>query len=122
MRTSQTAVTIAEAVVRPSARTSRLVTVQVAHRSADASSACLSPPGTRGRGVRAPIRLLLLSVSAAALSLSATYAQEETIKKIWNHEPQPTAQAGGASSVHYVFVPQNYGMLMNNVADVAVDS
>ena len=64
---------IAETVARPSARTSRLVPVQVAHRSADASSGRLLPPATRGRipTRRDPIRPILLSVSAAALTLSA---------------------------------------------------
>ncbi|HWV99294.1 MAG TPA: alpha/beta hydrolase fold domain-containing protein [Candidatus Acidoferrum sp.] len=37
------------------------------------------------------------------------YSQEETIKEIWNSSP-------------YVFVPQDYGLPLTNVADVAVDS
>ena len=50
------------------------------------------------------------------------YSQEETIKKIWNHELKPVVQAAGAKSGHYVFVPQDYGILLSNVADVAIDS
>jgi len=57
-----------------------------------------------------------------SLACPVGYSQEETIKKIWNHELKPAVQAAGANSVHYVFVPQDYGMPMNNVADVAVDS
>ncbi len=36
--------------------------------------------------------------------------------------PKPAVQAAGTHSGHYVFVPQDYGILMSNVADVAVDS
>lgn len=50
------------------------------------------------------------------------YSQEETIKKIWNHELKSAAQGAGTNSLHYVFVPQDFGILMSNVADVAIDS
>jgi len=50
------------------------------------------------------------------------YSQEEAIKRIWNHELEPVAQAAGVNPGRYVFVPQNYGILLSNVADVAIDS
>jgi outer membrane protein assembly factor BamB len=50
------------------------------------------------------------------------YSQEETIKQLWNHEVKPAAQTARGKPGHYVFVPQDYGMPLNNVADVAVDS
>jgi hypothetical protein len=50
------------------------------------------------------------------------YSQEETIKQIWNHEVKPAVQTSRGNLGHYVFVPQDYGMPLNNVADVAVDS
>ena len=50
------------------------------------------------------------------------YSQEETIKQIWNHEVRPAVQTARGNPGHYVFVAQDYGMPLNNVADVAVDS
>jgi hypothetical protein len=81
-----------------------------------------------------PIFFFLGRQSSTALGLSVGilaqiepqlpvgYSQEETIKKLWNHELKPAVHAAGAASGHHAFVPQDYGMPMNNVADVAVGS
>ena len=54
-----------------------------------------------------PLVFLILSLAVAGRSQNV---------------PKPAVQAAGTHFGHYVFVPQDYGILMSNVADVAVDS